>query len=165
LGEDEPFVRRAELAGRLHDVGKVFIPQAIWRKPSALSRYERHLVQQHPEYGYQMVSVVPGLIDVAETIRQHHERIDGRGYPLGLAAHEIRLEARIVAVCDSWAAMLADRPYHTALRPEEACDELRNGRNSQFDRDVVDAFLGLHQRELLGDLRRLAEREPVRLLP
>ncbi len=165
LGEDEPFVRRAELAGRLHDVGKVFIPQAIWRKPSALSRYERHLVQQHPEYGYQMVSVVPGLLDVAETIRQHHERIDGRGYPLGLAAHEIRLEARIVAVCDSWAAMLADRPYHTALRPEEACDELRNGRNSQFDRDVVDAFLGLHQRELLGDLRRLAEREPVRLLP
>ena len=165
LGEDEPFVRRAELAGRLHDVGKVFIPQAIWRKPSALSRYERHLVQQHPEYGYQMVSVVPGLLDVAETIQQHHERIDGRGYPLGLSGREIRLEARIVAVCDSWAAMLADRPYHMALRPEEACDELRNGRNSQFDRDVVDAFLGLHQRELLGDLRRLAEREPVRLLP
>ncbi|HEX4724214.1 MAG TPA: diguanylate cyclase [Pseudonocardiaceae bacterium] len=165
LGEDEPFVRRAELAGRLHDVGKVFIPQAIWRKPSALSRYERHLVQQHSEFGYQMVSVVPGLLDVAESIQQHHERIDGRGYPLGLSGPEIRLEARIIAVCDSWAAMLADRPYHTALRPDEACDELRNGQGTQFDQDVVDMFLSLHRRSLLGDLRRLAERIPVRLLP
>jgi two-component system cell cycle response regulator len=165
LGEDEPFVRRVELAGRLHDVGKVFIPQAIWRKPSALSRYERQLVQQHSEFGFQMVSVVPGLLDVAETIRQHHERIDGRGYPYGLAGPEIRLEARIVAVCDSWAAMLADRPYHTALRPEEACDELRNGRGAQFDRDVVDMFLSLHRRELIGELRQLAERTPVQVLP
>jgi len=165
LGEDEPFVRRAELAGRLHDVGKVFIPQAIWRKPSALSRYERQLVQQHSEFGYQMVSVVPGLLDVAEAVRQHHERIDGRGYPLGLTGSEIRLEARIIAVCDSWAAMLADRPYHTALRPDEACDELRNGRGTQFDQDVVDMFLSLHRRELLGGLRQLAERVPVRLLP
>jgi len=165
LGEDEPVVRCVELAGRLHDVGKVFIPQAIWRKPSALSRYERHLVQQHSEFGYQMVSVVPGLLDVAESIRQHHERIDGRGYPLGLAGSEIRLEARIIAVCDSWAAMLADRPYHTALRPDEACDELRNGRGSQFDCDVVDIFLNLHRRDLLGDLRRISEKVPVRLLP
>jgi HD-GYP domain-containing protein (c-di-GMP phosphodiesterase class II) len=112
-----------------------------------------------------MVSVVPGLLDVAETIRQHHERIDGRGYPMGLAGAEIRMEARIVAVCDSWAAMLADRPYHTALRPAEACEELRAGRGGQFDQDVVDVFLSLHRRELLGDLRRLAERVPVRLLP
>jgi response regulator RpfG family c-di-GMP phosphodiesterase len=165
LGEDEPFVRRIELAGRLHDVGKVFIPQAIWRKPSALSRYERHLVQQHSEFGYQMVSVVPGLLDVAEAVRQHHERIDGRGYPFGLSGPEILLEARIIAVCDSWAAMLADRPYHTAMGPDAACDELRNGRGTQFDQDVVDMFLSLHRQKLLGDLRRLAEPVSVRLLP
>ena len=165
LGEEETVVRRAELAGRLHDIGKVLVPQAIWRKPSALSRYERQLVQQHSDYGYQLVSVVPGLLDVAEVIRQHHERIDGRGYPLGIAAKEIRLEAKIVAVCDSWAAMLADRPYHTALRPAEACEELLQGKGTQFDPDVVDAFLDLHRRDLLGELRKLAEQVPVRLLP
>ncbi|HVV21101.1 MAG TPA: diguanylate cyclase [Pseudonocardiaceae bacterium] len=165
LGQDEPAVRRAELAGRLHDIGKVLVPQAIWRKPSALSKYERQLVQQHSDYGHQMVSVVPGLLDVAEIIRQHHERIDGRGYPLGLSGDEIRLEAKIVAVCDSWAAMLADRPYHDALRPAEAQEELLRGRGLQFDVDVVDVFLDLHRRELLGELRQLAEPVSVRLLP
>jgi diguanylate cyclase (GGDEF)-like protein len=165
LGEDESVVQRAELAGRLHDIGKVLIPQAIWRKPSALSRYERQLVQQHSDYGYQMVSVVPGLLDVAEIVRQHHERVDGRGYPLGLTADEIRLEAKIVCVCDSWAAMLADRPYHMALRPSEAVDELLAGRGSQFDPDVVDVLLDLHRRDLLGDLRKLAEQVPVKLTP
>lgn len=165
LNQDESVVRSVELAGRLHDIGKVFVPQAIWRKPSALSRTERQLVQQHSEYGYQMVCVVPGLLDVAETVRQHHERPDGRGYPLGLAGRDIRLEARIVAVCDSWAAMLADRPYHTALRPEEACEELLHGRGTQFDPDVVDVFLDLHRRDLLGELRRISQQVPVRLLP
>jgi diguanylate cyclase (GGDEF)-like protein len=165
LGEDESVVRRAELAGRLHDIGKVLIPQAIWRKPSALSRYERQVVQQHSDYGYQMVCVVPGLLDVAEVVRQHHERLDGRGYPLGLTGEDIRLEAKIVAVCDSWAAMLAERPYHTALRPAEAREELLHGKGSQFDPDVVDAFIDLHHRNLLGQLRQLAEQVPVRLLP
>jgi two-component system, cell cycle response regulator len=165
LGEDESVVRRAELAGRLHDIGKVLIPQAIWRKPSALSRYERQVVQQHSDYGYQMVSVVPGLLDVAEVVRQHHERIDGRGYPLGIAGHEIRLEAKIVAVCDSWAAMLADRPYHMALRPAEACEELLQGKGSQFDADIVDVFVDLQRRDLVGELRELAAQVPVRLRP
>jgi two-component system cell cycle response regulator len=165
LGEDESVVRRAELAGRLHDIGKVLIPQSIWRKPSALSRNERQIIQQHSDYGYQMVCVVPGLLDVAEVVRQHHERVDGRGYPLGLAGKDIRLEAKIVAVCDSWAAMLADRPYHTALRPAEACEELVHGKGTQFDPDVVDVFLDLHRRDLLGELRQLAEQVPVRLLP
>ncbi|HEX3590985.1 MAG TPA: diguanylate cyclase [Pseudonocardiaceae bacterium] len=165
LGEDESVVRRAELAGRLHDIGKIMVPQAIWRKPSALSRYERQLAQQHCDYGYQLVCVVPGLLDVADVVRQHHERIDGRGYPLALTGPEIRLEAKIVAVCDSWAAMIADRPYHTALLPDEACEELMAGRGSQFDGDVVDAFVDLHRRGLLGALRGLAEPVPVRVTP
>lgn len=165
LGEDEPTVRRAEVAGRLHDIGKVLIPQAIWRKPSALSRYERQLVQQHSDYGFQLVSVVPGMLEVAEIIRQHHERMDGRGYPLGLTAPDIMLEARIVAVCDSWAAMVADRPYHDALRPAQARDELLNGRGSQYDPAVVDVFLDLYRRDLVGELRKLGDHVPVRMTP
>jgi diguanylate cyclase (GGDEF)-like protein len=165
LGEAEPTVHRAEMAGRLHDIGKVLIPQAIWRKPSALSRYERQLVQQHSDYGYQLVSVVPGMLEVAEIIRQHHERMDGRGYPLGLAAPDILLEARIVAVCDSWAAMVAERPYHAALRPAQAREELLNGRGTQYDPDVVDVFLELYHRDLVGELRKLADHAAVRLTP
>lgn len=166
LDRDEVTVQRVELAGKLHDIGKVLIPQAIWRKPSALSKYERQLVQQHSDYGFQLVSVVPGLLDVAETIRQHHERLDGKGYPLGLEAKEIRLEARIVAVCDSWAAMLADRPYHEAMSTEQAIAELVGGRGFQFDPDVVDALLDLHRRNLLGPLRTLAvEADIPRLVP
>ncbi len=161
LGEDQAVVRRAELAGRLHDVGKILIPQAIWRKPSGLSRNERQLVQQHSDYGYQLISVLPGLLDVAEIVRQHHERIDGRGYPLGLTGPDIRLEAKIVAVCDCWAAMIADRPYHVGLPPAEACAELVAGRDTQYDARVVDAFLELHHRDLLGRLRPLAEQVPV----
>ena len=128
-------VQRAELAGRLHDIGQGpdtagDLAQAQWRFPSTNGSSS----QQHSDYGYQMVSVVPGLLDVAEIVRQHHERIDGRGYPLGLSGGEIRLEARIVAVCDSWAAMLADRPYHTALRPGEAQEELLRGRGQPVRR-------------------------------
>ncbi|HEX3647090.1 MAG TPA: diguanylate cyclase [Pseudonocardiaceae bacterium] len=161
LGADDTTVHTAELAGRLHDVGKVLIPQAIWRKPSSLSRYERQLVEQHSDFGYQLVRVVPDMLDVAETIHQHHEHMDGRGYPLGLTAPEIRLEAKIVAICDSWAAMLADRPYHVALHPDQAEDELLAGQGTQYDADIVDAFLDLHRRGLLGGLRRLTEPAPA----
>jgi HD-GYP domain-containing protein (c-di-GMP phosphodiesterase class II) len=104
-----------------------------------------------------MARLVPGLADVAEIVRQHHERMDGRGYPLGLAGDAIRLEARIVAVCDSWAAMLADRPYHAALTPTEAAAELVRGKGSQFDPLVVDHLLDLHRQDLLGGLRKLTQ--------
>jgi diguanylate cyclase (GGDEF)-like protein len=150
LGHDEDTVNRTELAGRLHDVGKILVPQDIWRKPAALTADEFQLVRQHPEHGYRMLSVVPDLVGVAEVVRQHHERVDGRGYPRGLAGEAISIEARIVAVCDSWAAMLADRPYQSALSHQEASAELLRGRGGQFDADVVDAFLELYDRGQIG---------------
>jgi two-component system, cell cycle response regulator len=150
LGHDEDTVSRTELAGRLHDVGKILISQDIWRKPAALTEDEFQLVRQHPDHGYRMLSVVPDLLEVAKVVRQHHERVDGRGYPRGLTGDEISIEARIVAVCDSWAAMLADRPYQSALSHQEASAELLRGRGSQFDPDVVDAFLELYRRGQVG---------------
>jgi diguanylate cyclase (GGDEF)-like protein len=161
LGMDDAGIRRAELAGRLHDVGKMLIPQAIWRKPSSLTRVERQLVEQHSDFGFQLVSVVPGMLEVAEAVRQHHERIDGRGYPLGLAGPDIRPEATIVAVCDSWAAMLADRPYQSAIPPDRAEGELLAGRGTCYDTEVVDALLDLHRSDLLGGLRRLETPAPA----
>jgi len=152
LGHDEATVCRTELAGRLHDVGKVLVRQDIWRKPAPLTADEFELVRQHPEHGYRMLSVVPDLVDVAEIIHQHHERVDGRGYPLGLAGEQVRVEAHIVAVCDSWAAMLAERPYQPALSHQDACGELLRGRGSQFDTEVVDAFLELYHCGQIGSL-------------
>jgi len=152
LGYDAPTIRRATLAGRLHDIGKIVIPEAVLTKPAALSAEEWRLVRDHPDYGYRLARTVPGFSAVAQVIRQHHERYDGTGYPLGLSGGAIRPEARLLAVCDTWAAMLADRPYQPALSVAEARSELHRGRGTQFDPDVVDLFLDLHTAGRIGTL-------------
>jgi diguanylate cyclase (GGDEF)-like protein len=155
LGLDSEGVRRTALAGQLHDVGKIMVPKEIWTTSSPLSDQDWQQVRRHPEYGYRMLCTVPGLADAAVVVRQHHERVDGTGYPDRLAGDEIRLEARIVAVCDSWAAMLADRPYHVPMTEDQAREELIRCRGRQFDPHVVDAFLHLHSSGRLGTLARL----------
>jgi two-component system cell cycle response regulator len=155
LGLDADTVRRVELAGRLHDVGKIVVPDAVLTKPEPLTRDEWAMMAQHAEHGFRMTLAVPGLATVAETIRQHHERYDGTGYPEGLAGDAIRLEARIIAVCDSWAAMRADRLYQRSLPEEQAREELLRCRGTQFDPAIVDLFLDLLYAGAVGDLRRL----------
>ncbi|WP_156755277.1 diguanylate cyclase [Actinokineospora pegani] len=151
-GYDAELVRRAELAGRLHDVGKVLLPRSVLVKPDELTEQEWELMRRHPEHGFRMAALLPGHLGVAHVIRQHHERWDGRGYPDGLAGRDIRVEARIVAVCDAWAAMRSERPYQPAMSVDRAREEIRVARGTQFDPDVADLFLDLHARGAIADL-------------
>lgn len=137
---------RACAAARLHDIGKIAVPKEILVKPGALSHEEWKLVQRHPDVGAEMLSLAPGLRDVAEVVRQHHERHDGAGYPEELKGSEICVEARVVAVCDTWVAMRSDRPHRSARTQAEAMTELRRVAGSQLDPRIVDAFLAVHSR-------------------
>ncbi len=158
MGLEQQAIRRAALAGRLHDIGKIVIPKAVLGKPSALSGAEWKLMHEHPDHGYRLARAVPGLEETAKVIRQHHERYDGSGYPEGLARTEICPEARILTVCDSWATMLSDRPYQETRTAQEAGAELRRFQGRQFDPAVVEAFLRLRDSGLIGELESLRPR-------
>jgi two-component system cell cycle response regulator len=148
LGLDEESQRRCALAARYHDVGKLGLPESILTKAGPLSQREWELVCTHPEGGATLVELVPGLAGVAQIIGEHHERYDGRGYPLGKRAGEISTEARIVSCCDAWEAMRRERSYATAKSVSEARAELLAGRGTQFDPDVVMTFLMFEESDL-----------------
>src|SRR4051812_33985526 len=133
LGHDEATCLRTELAGRLHDVGKIVVDRRILLKADALTPDEWELLRQHPAHGQRLVGALPGFGAVARIIFEHHERFDGRGYPSRLYGIRIRPEARVLAVCDAWAAMRCDRPYQAALAEDEAREQLVLGRGGQFD--------------------------------
>jgi HD-GYP domain-containing protein (c-di-GMP phosphodiesterase class II) len=107
-------------AAYLHDFGKLFVPAAILNKPSVLTPSEYRVVQQHPETGRQCVGSFPGYERIALIIGQHHERMDGRGYPHRRIGHDIDILARVVAVADAYCALTEERPYQNALAPTEA---------------------------------------------
>jgi diguanylate cyclase (GGDEF)-like protein len=128
-------------AAELHDIGKVGIPDAILNKPSGLTDGEWEFIYQHTILGERILHGAPALRPVARLVRASHERWDGAGYPDGLRGEEIPLGARIVAACDAYEAMTANRSYRAAVSHEQACQELRRSAGSQFDPDVVEAFL------------------------
>ncbi|HVE68223.1 MAG TPA: HD-GYP domain-containing protein [Solirubrobacteraceae bacterium] len=140
LGMAPNQVARVELAGMVHDIGKVAMPEAILTKPGPLSPDEWARVRAHPEQGAWLLADA-GLQDVAVWVLAHHERVDGRGYPHGIAGDEIPREAQILAVVDAYEAMTAARPYSSAMSHEQACDELERCAGTQFDPEVVQAFL------------------------
>ncbi len=139
LGLDAPRVERVRVAGVLHDVGKVGVADATLRKDGPLDPGEWAEMRRHPELGAKILANA-GLPDVAAWVLAHHERVDGRGYPAGLRAEQIPLEARILAVADAYEAMTADRPYRRALDAGRAEEELAACAGRQFDPRVVGAF-------------------------
>ena len=127
----------------LHDIGKIGISDLILHKPDVLLREEREIIQQHPSIGVDIVGKA-GLSDaVLEMIRSHHERFDGKGYPDGRFAGELRLSTRILTVADAFDAMTSDRPYRSGISLAQAREELQRGKGTQFDPTVVEAMLAV----------------------
>jgi len=139
LGLDGERIARIRLAGLLHDVGKIGVPDAILNKPAALTDAEFTLMQRHSLLGGDIVAAA-GMEAEARWVRHHHERFDGSGYPAGLEREEIPIESRIILVADAFEAMTSDRPYRAAPGREFAIAELRGNAASQFDPDAVAAL-------------------------
>jgi len=152
LGQSSRVAHRCALAGLLHDIGKLAVPEQILTKPGPLDDAEWAIMRTHPAVGADIVRHVPALRQVAKAVRHHHERYAGGGYPDDLSGDAIPLEARIIAAADAYAAITADRPYSSARTPQEAAVELRRSAGSHLDPAVVEALL-----EVLG-LANRAER-------
>jgi len=140
LGLEEERVNRIRLAGLLHDIGKIGVPDPILRKPASLDARESEEMRKHPELGARILAGA-NLDDISEWVLAHHERPDGTGYPLGLSGHQIPLEARILAVADAFEAMTAERVYSPPLPVVMAVAELQHHAGMQFDAEIVETFV------------------------
>ena len=141
LGLPAATVLRCRLAGWLHDVGKVAVPDRVLEKAGPLDAAEADVMRRHAAFGADLVARTPGISESARAVRHHHERWDGHGYPDGLAGSDIPIEARIVAAADTWNAMTHDRVYRRALDFDAACAELLTTAGWQLDPRVADALL------------------------
>ncbi len=158
LGLSEDHVDRVHAAGMLHDLGKLSISDAILQKPGSLEEAEWHEMRRHPEVGARILEHA-GMRDIAAWVRVHHERVDGLGYPHGLTRDAISLEARILSVADAYEAMIADRPYRTGMSSDAARQELLRCAGSQFDPQVVAAFLRALDAEAIPEPELIPESE------
>ncbi len=149
IGEElqlsEQQIQGLRLGALIHDIGKIYIPSEILNRPGVLSKIEFDLIKDHPQTGYDILKTIEFPWPVAAMVLQHHERIDGSGYPQGLMDGEICLEARILAVADVVEAITSHRPYRPALGVEAALTEITNNRGSLYDADVVDACIRLFE--------------------
>ena len=138
---DDATVAKVRVAGALHDIGKIGIDESILNKTNQLSDLERELIKQHPIRSARILASVDEYLDIVPIVMAHHERVDGCGYPARLTGKQIPIEAKIIAVADSFDAMTVNRPYRDAISKELAAEELKRCAGSQFDQQVVDAFL------------------------
>ncbi len=138
---DEKVIQEIQWGALLHDVGKIGIPDHILRKPGKLTEDEWIVMRTHPQVGYEMLQEIPFLAPSLDVVLHHHERFDGTGYPSGLSGKTIPIAARIFAIADTYDAMTNDRPYRKAFYTEKALEEIQQCANSQFDPEIVNAFL------------------------
>jgi putative nucleotidyltransferase with HDIG domain len=141
LGKSGPEVDLIVWAARVHDIGKIAVPDGILNKPARLTDEERAVMETHPEKGAEFLARYPQFARGVEIVRHHHEAWDGSGYPHRLRDTHIPFGSRIIAVADSYDAMTSDRPYRKGMEPSRAAAILREGRGKQWDGEIVDAFL------------------------
>lgn len=140
LNFDQGVVDRIRITGMLHDIGKIGIDERILNKTEKLSDEDRETIRKHPEIGYRILSASNDFMIHAEDVLQHHERIDGKGYPKGIEGSEISIVAKIIAIADTFDAITSDRPYRKALSKHEAIFEIKRCSGSQFDSEIVKVF-------------------------
>jgi len=143
IGMDENTQKGIYMASMIHDIGKINIPSEILNKPGPINDTEFSLIKEHPSIGARIIEPIEFPWPISTIITQHHERIDGSGYPHGLHDEEILPEAKILAVADVMEAMWSHRPYRPAKSIQDTLDELQNYRGIKYDPDIVDAALGL----------------------
>ena len=132
-----------KMAGAIHDLGKICIPTGILSKPGQINRSEFSLIKSHPQSGYDIIKDIDFNAPVADIVLQHHERLDGSGYPLGLGGDDILIEAKVLGVADVIEAMASHRPYRPALGLEIAIDEIKNNKGVIYDPEVVNVAVNL----------------------
>lgn len=142
--EEQDFIH---VAGHLHDIGKIGIPDCVLLKEGRLTREEYEIIKLHPALGSDILVKVQSLKTVAKVIRHHHERWDGGGYPDRLCSLKIPLGARIISVADAYDAMISHRTYRSQLSQDQARNEIKRCQGSQFDPEIVEAFLRLSSSE------------------
>jgi putative nucleotidyltransferase with HDIG domain len=143
LGLTKEELEEIRLAGILHDIGKIGVPESVLNKPSCLTPEEYELVKTHATLGERILAPlkVKAIERIRKMVRSHHERVDGKGYPDGLTGEDIPLGARIITIADCFDTLVSDRSYKKACALEQAVEELRRGSGSQFDTKLLEAFL------------------------
>lgn len=158
LGASESDRSVLAIAAVLHDVGKSRVPRELVVSPERLSQRETEVMKTHVDLGVELVRSVASYERVALIVSQHHERIDGLGYPYGLSGDEIDPLARMLSVIDAFSAMVDDRPYRAGMPDEHALAELERCAGSQFDADMVGSFVAMRRRDRAVNVRPSAER-------
>ena len=148
MGIEERGLHDIEVAALLHDIGKIGIPDSILNKPARLDEDEYALMKKHPEYGWAILRMIPGMERASLYVLHHHENFDGRGYPGGLKGAEIPIGARIVSVIDAFDAMISFRPYRKGMPFDEAVRRLLAASGTQFDPVVVRSFVPMAQADV-----------------